>query len=135
MGSGESTASGRPGAVDSRLPTPDSPLPVFHPRLPVLADGNARLGENDAGVGKGSGVRCIAPFARCVASHSAKRDSMRPFDAVWLDPALNAFRRKWRELWGVRSEPADGAHAPTYLCRRVARAEMAWGAPTNGAFR
>lgn len=54
-------------------------------------------------------------------------DGIESFDAVWLDPELNAFRRKWRELWGVTSVQ-DGGHAPTYLCRRVTRAEMAWTA-------
>jgi hypothetical protein len=53
-------------------------------------------------------------------------DGIESFDAVWLDPKLNAFRRKWRELWGVTAVHDDGAHAPTYLCRRVMRAEMAW---------
>src|SRR5512132_1142509 len=122
MGSRESAASGRPGAVDSRLPTPDSPLPAFHPRLPVLADGNARLGENDAGVGKGSGVRCIAPFARCVASHSAKRDSTRPFDVVWLAAAAVA---RWfaYSFWMLPTWPRTlrhstrwGAAAATACC-------------------
>jgi hypothetical protein len=48
------------------------------------------------------------------------------FDAVWHDAELNAFRRQWRELWGVRALQEDGAHAPTTLCRRVAQADMAW---------
>jgi len=53
-------------------------------------------------------------------------DGIEAFDAVWLDSNLNAFRRKWRELWGVTSVQEDGAHAPTWLCRRVARADMGW---------
>lgn len=53
-------------------------------------------------------------------------DGIESFDAVWLDPHLNAFRRQWRELWGVKTLQDDGTHAPTYLCRRVASAEMAW---------
>lgn len=52
-------------------------------------------------------------------------DGIESFDAVWLDPKLNAFRRKWRELWGATAVH-DDAYAPTYLCRRVVRAEMAW---------
>lgn len=55
-------------------------------------------------------------------------DGIESFDAVWLDPKLNAFRRKWRELWGVTAVQEGGAHAPTYLCRRVMRASMAWTA-------
>jgi len=51
-------------------------------------------------------------------------DGIESFDAVWLDPELNAFRRKWRELWGVTAVQNDGSHAPTYLCRRVACADM-----------
>jgi hypothetical protein len=54
-------------------------------------------------------------------------DGIESFDAVWLDSKLNAFRRKWRELWGVTALH-DGAHAPTYLCRRLARADMRWTA-------
>jgi hypothetical protein len=53
-------------------------------------------------------------------------DGIESFDAVWLDPDLNAFRRKWRELWGVTNVRNDGSHAPAYLCRRVATAEMVW---------
>jgi hypothetical protein len=52
-------------------------------------------------------------------------EGIESFDAVWLDPDLNAFRRKWRELWG-ETAVQDGAYAPTFLCRRVARAEMPW---------
>lgn len=52
--------------------------------------------------------------------------AMESFDAVWLDAELNAFRRRWRELWGMRTVHEDGAHAPTSLCRRVAQADMAW---------
>jgi hypothetical protein len=53
-------------------------------------------------------------------------EGIESFDAVWLDPELNAFRRKWRELWGVTAVQDDGAQTPTFLCRRVARAEMPW---------
>ena len=53
-------------------------------------------------------------------------DGIESFDAVWLDPKLNAFRRTWRELWGVTTVKDDGSHAPAYLCRRAATAEMAW---------
>jgi len=52
-------------------------------------------------------------------------EGIESFDAVWLDPEVNAFRRKWRELWG-ETAVQGGAYAPTFLCRRVARAEMAW---------
>jgi hypothetical protein len=53
-------------------------------------------------------------------------DGMESFDAVWLDPKLNAFRRMWRELWGVTTAKNDGSHAPAYLCRRTARVELVW---------
>jgi len=53
-------------------------------------------------------------------------DGIASFDAVWLDPELNAFRRNWRKLWGITTVKRDGSHAPAYLCGRVASAEMAW---------
>jgi hypothetical protein len=54
-------------------------------------------------------------------------DGIESFDAVWLDPKLNTLRRQWREVGGVPAVQ-ERAHAPTYLCRRVARAEMTWSA-------
>lgn len=53
-------------------------------------------------------------------------DGIESFDAVWLDPKLNAFRQKWRELWGVGASHDHGANAAAHLCRRMARAEMVW---------
>jgi hypothetical protein len=71
-------------------------------------------------VAAGRNVFAPRPYFDFLVMHG-----IESFDAVWLDPELNAFRRQWRELWG-ETAVQEGAHAPTFLCQRVARTEMSW---------
>lgn len=72
-------------------------------------------------VGGGRNVFAPHPYFDLVVP-----DGPESFNAVWLDPKLNEFRRQWRELWGVAHADDEGTNAAAYLCRRVDRAEMGW---------